>query len=400
MAFELNQTDLKALLLGGCFFGSGGGGTVISANHLVEQFVKGSYYPRDTAEVVSVDEATEGETVMVAYMGAPEAINSTLYPDGPVKATEQIINTLRQQGKKLAYVVSPESGALGFVVAALVAAKLGLKVIDADGAGRAVPSLPMLTYAAAEISPRPTFLVSQSGLVVELNVTPGAPDPTQNPYDQDVSVIVEQMTRPIVADAAFGEFGGLAMWVMSPDQLHKALPITGTLKRALEVGRKLKQGEITDPDQMIALLRKEYDIHAHVIASKAKFDSATVSTTGGFDLGKIYIKTDDATLSVLYQNESLLAWSDQKTHPVVIAPDSIAYFVEGDTQHVYSNGDLVNEDGSLNPGIKQYKVTLLAWEADKALREKDGLILYSFTQALQTLGYLGNYVPVGQLNRS
>ncbi|MCE6983695.1 DUF917 family protein, partial [Pseudomonas frederiksbergensis] len=88
--------------------------------------------------------------------------------------------------------------------------------------GRAVPSLPMLTFAAVQVPPRPAFVVSHNGLEVELNVTPptGATD-----YNDDASVIAEQMLRPIVASTAFGEFGGLALWVMSAEQLPRALPI-------------------------------------------------------------------------------------------------------------------------------------------------------------------------------
>ncbi|MCP6675082.1 DUF917 domain-containing protein, partial [Klebsiella pneumoniae] len=88
---------------------------------------------------------------MVAYMGAPDAINQVQWPNGPVEAARAAQQRLESQGRKLAYVAAPESGALGVVVASLVAAKLGLAVVDADGAGRAVPSLPMLTYAAAGV---------------------------------------------------------------------------------------------------------------------------------------------------------------------------------------------------------------------------------------------------------
>jgi len=147
MAMTLRRVDLEPLLLGGCFFGSGGGGTIESARGLVAHFEKGSYYPTDEVKVVQAHEVTEGDSVMVAYMGSPEAIDGAAYPLGPVLAVEQIQARLKSEGRKLAYVVPPESGALGFSVACLVAAKLGLAVVDGDGAGRAVPSLPMLTFA-------------------------------------------------------------------------------------------------------------------------------------------------------------------------------------------------------------------------------------------------------------
>ena len=67
MAHTLVRGDLEPLLLGGCFFGSGGGGTIESARGLVKHFEKGAYYPTDKVRVVSKDEATEGDAVMGAY---------------------------------------------------------------------------------------------------------------------------------------------------------------------------------------------------------------------------------------------------------------------------------------------------------------------------------------------
>lgn len=397
MAYELGKADLAPLALGGCFFGSGGGGTLVSARSLVSNFKKGDYYPTRTVRVVTVEEATEGESVMVAYMGAPEAIDNAKYPIGPVQAVAQVQARLASQGRKLAYVVPPESGALGFTVACLVAAKLGLSVVDADGAGRAVPSLPMLTFAAQHVSPRPAFLVSQTGLAVELDVTPrkGA-HPDQ--HQEDVSEIVEQMMRPIVGASEFNEFGGLAMWVMEPKLLSKAVPIRGTLTRALDFGRALQAGEFTTAASVVKALKKRWGVKARVIFGPAKLASAKVDTTGGFDLGTVTLMAGMRQCSVLYQNESLLAWDNAHAHPVCMAPDGIAYFALGKGQAVFSNGDLVQDDGSLNPAIKGRELVLLGLSANPALRVPGGLILTSFMDLAVTLGYHGPYVAVEQLS--
>ncbi|WP_307943568.1 S-methyl thiohydantoin desulfurase domain-containing protein [Pseudomonas mosselii] len=395
MAFELGLSDLEPLLVGGCFFGSGGGGTLRSARHLVSHFYKGDYYPSERIRVVDVAEALNGDSVMLAYMGAPEAIASCAYPDGPVRAAEAIQQRLASEGRELAYVVPPESGALGFIVACLVAARLGLAVIDADGAGRAVPSLPMLTFAAAGVTPRPAFLVSQAGLRVELNVTPQANPGNATDYPNDAAVIIEQMMRPIVAAPQFDNFGGLAMWVMTPESLDKALPIRGTLSRALTLGRALQCGKIETPEAMIAFLQHHFGLTAYAISGPGYFDSASVSTAGGFDIGKVHIRVGDAQVSVIYENESLLAWDSRSTQPLAMAPDSIAYFIEGAGSAVFSNGDLVQADGTISLGLKQRKVTLLAWQAEAPLREAGGLNLWSFMQLLEALGYMGHYQPVG-----
>lgn len=397
MANTLVRGDLEPLLLGGCFFGSGGGGTIESARGLVKHFEKGAYYPTDKVRVVSKEEATEGDAVMVAYMGSPEAIDGAAYPVGPVLAVAQIQARLKKEGRHLAYVVPPESGALGFTVACLVAAKLGLAVVDGDGAGRAVPSLPMLTFAAKHVDPRPAVLVSQDGLTVELDVTPAKGTHGDRQHQVDVSVIVEQMMRPIVADPEFKQFGGLAMWVMTPAKLKEALPITGTLTRALEFGRAVIGGSIKSVDDLLSVLRERWNVHGISLMPTGALAGAAVDTSGGFDLGTVTIKAGEQAAEVLYQNESLLAWASNRAQPLCMAPDSICWFFEGAGDAVASNGDIVLASGGLNPAYSRRPVALIGLVADHHLRQPGGLILDSFMQQVNQLGYRGPYVPVEKL---
>ncbi|WP_020653811.1 DUF917 domain-containing protein [Massilia niastensis] len=395
MAYELQKTELDPLILGGCFFGSGGGGTVESARSLLAHFEVGSYYPRATVRVVGVDEALEGDTVMVAYLGSPKAIDGATYPDGPVQAVREIMDRLASQGRTLAYVVPPESGALGFIVACLVAAKLGLAVVDGDGAGRAVPSLPQLTYAAAEVNPRPAFLVSQSGLSVELDVKPRQGGNGGLAHQQDVSEMIDQMMRPIVSESDFAQFGGLAMWIMAPSVLAGALPIRGTLTRALDMGKALAERRFATATQVVAHLREAYGLDAQVIHGPGEFVKADTDTGGGFDIGRITLQGNTGTCTVVYQNESLMAWNSASPMPLCMAPDSIAYFVGGAGEPVFSNGDLVQADGSLKPALKHRTVTLIGIGADPALRKPGGLNLDSFMKLLKQMGYYGPYVALG-----
>lgn len=394
MAFELKQSDLEALLQGGCFFGSGGGGTITSARHLAQNFVAGDYYPAASVRVIDVADANKGDAVMVAYLGAPVAINQVKYPDGPVKAVAMVKQHLEQQGRKLAYIVPPESGALGFVVACLVAAHFGLEVIDADGAGRAVPSLPMLTFAAEGVNPRPTALVSQQGLQVELNVTPRGEVNGCSQHQQDVAAIIEQMVRPIVAEQEFGQFGGLAMWIMDSDELARALPIRGTLGRALRMGRMLQQRELGTAAEVVHYLQEKAGLGARSLFGPGRITAVKEDTTGGFDVGKVSIESGDGLCTVVYQNESLLAWNSMQGQPIGMAPDSLAYFIEGEGQQVFSNGDLLLADGTLNPQVQGRPVSVIGIAAAAPLRIPGGLILDSFMEQVGKLGYLGPYLPL------
>ncbi|MEN9451932.1 MAG: hypothetical protein RLZZ369_991, partial [Pseudomonadota bacterium] len=58
-----------------------------------------------------------------------------------------------------------------------------------------------------------------------------------------------------------------------------------------------------------------------------------------------------------------------------MAPDSICYFFEGPGDAVASNGDLVEDNGGLNPAYKGRPVTVIGLSANPQLRQRGGLIL-------------------------
>lgn len=410
----LKAEDLEALILGGCFFGSGGGGTLVSARSLLSHFrkdaakTKDHYYPSHEVTVVPAEEAQDGDSIVVAYLGAPARIANAEYPFGPVNAVRRAVERL-PRGRQIRYIVPPESGALGFLVACLVAAKLGLRVVDGDGAGRAVPSLPMLTFAAEGISPSPAFLASQGnsekdGLVVDLDLS-GAVQRGDHHYQKNVCAMVEHMIRPIVSEPQFGQFGGLALWTMTSEDLRGALPIRGTLSRALELGRAIGGREIASGWQMVDRLNKGHSDPVAFRLCDGRLSSGSVQTRGGFDVGQIVITGPENTEAIcLYQNETLLAWRSNCDHPIAMAPDSIVYFLTLDSaeDQVASNGDLVDDSGHILHELKAAHVTVIGLVADPNLRKgggakDEGLILSSFLGVAKSMGYLGPYVPLEDL---
>jgi DUF917 family protein len=282
-------------------------------------------------------------------------------------------------------------------------------VVDGDGAGRAVPSLPMLTFAAECVSPNPVYLASQGktdkdSLVVELDVD-GAARCGDMDYQKNVCAIVEHMLRPIVAEPQFGQFGGLAIWTMTPDELQGALTIQGTLTRALALGRRILHRDFATGTNLVDYLNSDKHYPAAFKLFEGHLSSGNVQTSGGFDVGTIELLDDKmGKFTSLYQNESLLAWSSNLAQPVAMAPDSIAYFLTLDTakQQVASNGDLVDDMGQILPEFAKARVTVIGLVADPNLRkfhgDKDeGLILASFMSVVRSMGYLGPYIPVERL---
>ena len=406
---QLNREALYDIAKGACLLASGGGGTYESGMSLAKNFVKGDYYPDPTVAVVSRDEACEagGWAVVTAYLGAPDAIRSAPYPTAAVAAVASIQARLQKMGHKLEYIVPAELGSLSSIVPCLVAAKLGLKVVDADGAARAVPELPMLTYAARGISVNPTVLANDKGLDIVLNVdegdTPGGREAQEN-----AAAIVEKIARPVVGIEEFHQIAGLAIWIMDSGGMAKALPITGTLSMAQKVGQQIPHA---DADSIVGYLNEKCGLKAYKIFKGCFSEKGVASITGGgFDHGQVTL-IDPDTLDRfvgIFQNETLIAWSSASDQPLAMAPDSIAYFVH-DERKIYSNGDIVTADGKLAEGLKGRAATVIGIAAQPALREaesgllqsesyrkqaKEGEIMRSFQKTLLNLGYGGKYVKI------
>ena len=411
----LNKENLESIVRGACLLSSGGGGTYTSGMNLLKNFVKSDYYPNGTVAMVSVENIPDSAKdcgVVIAYMGAPQAIADLPYPAAGVAAAEKVKSWLEAQGKRLAYVVPVEIGALSSIVACTVAAKLGVPVVDGDGAGRAVPELTMLTFASEGISPNPTILSNEDGLAFTLKVD----DPTgkENP-----DALIELVARPVISLPIFNQQAGLAIWVMSVAEIKQAVKIRKTLSACQAIGEQIKrfqeQWEPKAVDRLMFLINNYLNTKSFVLC-KGTLAAAQNLTSGGFDHGVVSIKDDKGSIfTILFQNESLLAWDNQCTDVQALAPDSIAYILEQDKQIVYSNGDLMEND-ALRKDLIGRTVSVIGIAAQKELREHENMrlqqrltlgiqninkneIMKSFQDLLKQFGYYGPYVPIENIPR-
>ncbi len=388
---KLNQTDLENIAKGGAFLASGGGGTYESGRNLSDHFIQSDYYKDPSFEVETIDHIDDkAYGVVVAYMGAPEAIKTVKYPEGAVRAVEKVQQFLKKGGKRLKYVIPVEIGALSSVVPCLVASRLGLKVMDGDGAGRAVPELTMLSFAANGISCDPTILANGSDFLVDLSID------EENAQSHEVSdaATVEQIARQMLNIQYFNNIAGLATWVMTAKQMRKAIESTGSLTLAKEVGERIASKDL---NTVIKYLRKQGKKVYRLFQGSFDEKGCTSLTAGGFDHGVITISDGKHKLINIYQNELLLAWSSHSTQPLVMAPDSITFFVD-DEQKVYSVGDVMDETGSLSKKLIGKKVSVVGIAAEPFLRSKKNGLLPVFEDLLKTLGYYGQYRPIEELS--
>lgn len=334
----LTREDLEQIVGGACFLASAGGGTYTSGMNLASRFGDTDYYPQNTVRLVEVEEVEDEKFgVMVAYIGSPENMEEIYYPIEIVQAVRQ----LEKQKGPISYILPAEIGAISTIAACTTAAKLGISVVDGDGAGRAVPELSMTTYSLHRKDVNPVFMASQEeNSYICLSIADGT--------SETAASEVEKFVRPTLEVPCFGQKAGLAMWVLSGAEIKEVIHSRNTLHGCLELGQYIREH---NKEELFKKVRKMgYGQPRSHIGTGA---SICTSVGGGFDTGKLTFTTDgnveENNITVLFQNESLIAWDSNRSDPLTTAPDLISYLVdfaeEDQTEEpykrwTYSNGDL------------------------------------------------------------
>ena len=371
MSKMLNKQDLLDVAMGAGFMGSGGGGPLTTGLNLVKNL------PEDAqVELIDVDEMENGKlTAIVADMGAPAAMLAIKTSDSMVEAFANLQAYCETIGENLGYCLPVEVGGENTIVPLVVAQSLVLPCIDADGAGRAVPSLTQTTMYGAGIEPRPAFLANEESEAIGV-------------WAQDTNRL-EEIARPILEDG-FKEQAGLAMWPMTREQLAKAAPIHGNIEVARQLGRRLREST-GDAANMVRHFFEEKDRGGFLLIT-GTLEDYEVKTTGGFDLGiaTLHDRKSGKTVRTYSQNENLMAWCDDCSAPLAMAPDSICYLTT-DGQP-FSNADIEPME------LKGREVAIIGLIADREIRNNEK-IKESFRAALQALGYAGPYVPIEEIKQ-
>ncbi len=365
---KLTKDQLRSVAWGACFLASGGGGALLNA----EQFLQ--VLPDEwSVDVIDATEAAPDKiAAVIAYIGAPTAIGSVSKPVAALNAFDEL-NALCQESQQqsISYLVPVEIGAISTLVACIVASAKGIPVVDADGAGRAVPALTMLTLSS--LNPNPLVLASSSGIDVNLKT-------------KSVS-IAEDLSLSVISSPSFGYVAGLGIWPMQASAFDQVLPIRGTLSLCNQLGDILRHAQTPVP-----AARKLIDANGYTsyILAQGRVTKASSQIEGSLDVGEIVIQTQSGdTVTVLSTNENLIAWSSKRNTPLVIGPD-LACYVSAAGQP-YSNADFV-------PSKLPDDLFLIGAAAPKPLLEKP--ILTSFQSYIANVGYAGAYVPIAKLAES
>ena len=393
----LKQIDLENLVKGATFLASGGGGTYDSAMLFVQNFTK-KHYERTEVSIIDVDDIPENDSkcaIVLAYLGTPTKLKDAVTPDAAIQSVNTIQEELKKRGKELGYIVPIEVGGISTLVSCLVGAKLNLTVINADGAGRAVPLLQMTTFATHGADVNPCVLTNSSDYKIVYEVS--------DSREASASTTIEALARSALSMREFDQVGGITMWTMDRALMSKAILIKGTITKCIQLGKIIgnEQYLIKPNISSIQNVLNTINYHSQIVC-QGKILDAKNNAIGGFDSGLMTIQQDQTPenlIKIIFQNESLIVWDSGQGSPLVTAPDLISYLIIPEATHkrqlVYSNSDIIDPSTQqLKEELKNAEIIVLTMKAPQTLLDQESnlissSVLKSFHEVLQNVGYYG-----------
>jgi DUF917 family protein len=364
---KLSLDDLKDIVIGATFLGSGGGGSPENGMKLVEEIGK------VTKEIflVSVDEVPDNEHIaMIAGMGAPKALKEKGFGPEAVYAFEGLEKIYSLVGVKFKYIMPGETGGFNSVTPIYVAAVKGLGVVDADGTGgRAVPELGTTLYQLYGVPHAPFVVANRNGDFVIGWL--------RNPMDGNAA---ENIARYVTV--AFGMLSGLGTWVVTGWQVRNYLE-AGVLEKSLNIGKAIREAKSKglDPVKAVTEVVKGYELFRGIVK---KIETRTV---GGFDFGRVTLEGignyEGRNFYVDFKNENMIAWK-AANEPATMVPDMICWITLDGTP-------LTNAD--ITEGMKLAVIGIPASEKWR----KHPKAFDVWRHILEPIGYKGDYIPLEKL---
>ena len=296
---SLDHDALEEIALGATVLGTGGGGDPTLGKLMAQQAVT----RHGPVQLLPLDEVPDdGWIIPTAMMGAPTVLVEKI-PSGT-----EVLDAFRMLERRLqcraVATVSAEAGGVNSTIPVVLAASLGVPIVDADGMGRAFPEIQMVTPTLHGVSATPMALADEKGNQVLLET----PD----------NFWTERLARTVTIQ--MGCSACIVLYVMQGTIAKKAL-IPGTLSLAREIGHTLLtcRAQKRDPIEALTTL-----LHGRRLC-EGKIIDVRRRTERGFARGELDIvgtgRNVGAQCRISFRNENLVFWRDGR--PEVTVPDLI-----------------------------------------------------------------------------
>ena len=295
----IGPEQMDDLALGAAVLGTGGGGDP----HIGKLTAMAAMRAHGPVRLIALDElADDALVVPAAMMGAPTVMVEKL-PRG-----DEIVNAFQglqaYLGRTVTAVTPIEAGGLNSTTPFIVAATLGLPLVDADAMGRAFPELQMVTPTLHGMAATPMAIGDEKGNSAILNTCD--------------NVWTERIARTITIQ--MGGVAFVALYAMSGAQARACL-VPDTVSLALKLGTAIREARRAkrSPIEAVLAIAGGRRLFAGKIADVQR------RTERGFARGEAVLRgtgeDEGHELLIRFQNENLIALRDGL--PVATVPDLI-----------------------------------------------------------------------------
>lgn len=360
-AKEIGIEEIDDLAAGCWFLGSGGGGDpysfVLALKRLLGE--KGRVRLVDASDL-----EPDALVANVGFVGSPLVLKEKLFTEAQI--TTALEEMSRLQGRPIDAVLAAEIGGGNGLVPLLVAAILGVPVVDADGMGRAFPMSDHVSYAIRGLSASPTISVGAKGDIVQITSA-------SNRRAEDLV----RATSVVMGNACF-----VTDYPLSGQQVVETA-VLGTVSLAREIGIVLRAHDGDDQRSMRSLqsVVRSRDERACEEVFAGKVVSIAQETKSGFAFGTVVVESMDnrkADVTIEFQNEFLIA----QTGDAVIAttPDIISIIDEDSFENLGSDAIRYGQ-----------RVRVICMQSDPRMSSELAL----GTVGPRAFGYDVDYIPIG-----
>jgi uncharacterized protein len=340
------KQDCLDFLTGLKLMGTGGGGPTETGLELMEGAMQEGF----TLKWIDVSEMAEDESSCTVFgSGAistevpknQEEVNRLGQKLGlenkyGERAIEMAVRELEKYtGGKVGAIVPAELGGSNTPAPLVIAARMGLSLIDGDYSGRAVPQDMQTTYFLKGIMNYPAAITDWWGDVVILK--------------QAASIEMGERIGKLLSVASYGKVY-MATTLLNAQQTREMV-VPGTLTKSLEMGQAVRKARENhqDPVQAAVEVLKGWRLFSGEVTSK----DWDVQSTGSVGITHLKGVGRDAghTLDIYFFNENHIALLDGK--PFVSSPDLIIT-ANPESGEGYTNPEIKAGDAVEVIGAKVY----------------------------------------------
>ena len=299
--------NLADFIRGTAILGTGGGGDPYIGRLMLQQEL-------EKCEAIElIDPQDVGDdifAVTVACMGAPTVFGEKL--PNATTAIDGIRRMEREVGRKINAVMPLEAGGVNATLPLVVAARMGLPVIDGDGMGRAFPEFQMTTFNICGVDCSPFVMSDDFGNTVLL--------------ETDSALRTETYGRPVCVK--MGGIAQVASYAMTGEQVRESC-VARTVTLAREIGKTVREariaGEMDICDALVEYFKTANPPRFSQILFDGKVQDIIRETRDGWTHGEVFLEglnEADGEMLITFRNEYSQAKTNGKT--VAILPDLIA----------------------------------------------------------------------------